>query len=158
MVTRLSNDVWLGTIMTILTAPTRGWIGLAMIERGNPTGRLGMTAGAITLVIGLYVGSWLRLSILGHISTTVTTDTLTCRTRMIHDCRRKRRSALVATVAIPIHGKEIGRDVAGRLGQCIDVSIQAAVTRRTGQRRNHTVVHPCRRPASRIVTTVAGSG
>jgi hypothetical protein len=144
MGTRLSNDIWLGTIMTVLTAPTRGWIGLAVIERGNPTGRLGMTAGAITLRVSRYMSGRLCLRILSNISTTVTTVTLTCRTGMIHDRRRERRSALVATVAISIHRKEIGWDVAGRLGQCTGVSIQATVTRRTGQRRHYTVVHPCR--------------
>jgi hypothetical protein len=154
VVTRLAH--LLDTIVAIRATPSHWRRGLAVIERGrSPTGRRGVTAGTVALRIGLYVSSRLRLRILGYVSSAVTTDTLTCRTSMIHDCRRKSRSALVATVAIPIHGKEIGRDVAGRLGQCIGVSIQATMTRRTGQRRHYTVVHPCRRPASRIVTTVA---
>lgn len=91
-------------------------------------------------------------------SAVVTTIALTRRTSVIHHSRRKVSRALVATIAISGHRQKIGGNVADRLTQCIGVSIQAAVTRRTGQRRHFFVVHPGRRPARRIVATVTGSG
>lgn len=101
------------------------------------------------------MGDRLRLRILGNICAAVTTDTLPCRTGMIHDGRRKIRRALVAAVAIPAHGQEIRWNVARGLTLRVGLGVLTAVTRRTGERRYLFVVHPGRRPAGRVVTAIA---
>jgi hypothetical protein len=120
----------LDTIVAIRAAPGDWRRGLAVIERDSgPTGRRGVTAGTVALRIGLYVISRLRLRTLCYVSSAMAADTLPIRTGMIHLGGRKTDARIVATTAVPIHGKEIGRNVGNRLTQSIGVNIQATVTR-----------------------------